>query len=414
MGTNLGTQVSGDLQKGISEKMTELVKQGAISMEQAQQIGAMMQQAGAPVGQYAAGLGNTIGQQIVDAFRTDTKNVFGGAVILRQPIFMGGAIKAANAIADIMEEMAGNDESLKTQGTIYDIDKAYWTVVSLKHKQKLAYSYRDLVKKLDDDVKKMIRQGVATKADGLKVDVKVNEAEMDITRVDDGVTLAKMLLCQLCGIPMTDKITLADEDSNGLEKSNVRYTDYQPDSTFSSRPEVRLLQNAVDLSEQGTKVIQAEYLPHVALTGGYMITNPNVYNGFQKRFSGVWNVGITVQMPVWNWFEGRYKVRASQAATSMARMELSDVQEKINLQVTQSRFKVKEARKRLTMAKNNVKSAEENLRCAQVGFREGVIPSTDVMAAQTAWQKAHSDKIDAEVDLRVSEVNLEKALGILE
>lgn len=343
-----------------------------------------------------------------------TQNVFGGAVILRQPIFMGGAIKAANAIADIMEEMAGNDESLKTQGTIYDIDKAYWTVVSLKHKQKLAYSYRDLVKKLDDDVKKMIRQGVATKADGLKVDVKVNEAEMDITRVDDGVTLAKMLLCQLCGIPMTDKITLADEDSNGLEKSNVRYTDYQPDSTFSSRPEVRLLQNAVDLSEQGTKVIQAEYLPHVALTGGYMITNPNVYNGFQKRFSGVWNVGITVQMPVWNWFEGRYKVRASQAATSMARMELSDVQEKINLQVTQSRFKVKEARKRLTMAKNNVKSAEENLRCAQVGFREGVIPSTDVMAAQTAWQKAHSDKIDAEVDLRVSEVNLEKALGILE
>lgn len=414
MGTNLGTQVGGDLQKGISEKMTELVKQGAISMEQAQQIGAMIQQAGAPIGQYAAGIGNTIGQQIVDAFRTDTKNVFGGAVILRQPIFMGGAIKAANAIADITEEMADNDESLKTQGTIYAIDKAYWTVVSLKHKQKLAYSYRDLVKKLDDDVKKMIRQGVATKADGLKVDVKVNEADMDITRVDDGVTLAKMLLCQLCGIPMTDKITLADEEGNGLETSNVKFTDYQPDSTFSSRPEVRLLQNAVDLSKQGTKIIQAEYLPHVALTGGYMVTNPNVYNGFQKRFSGVWNVGITVQVPVWNWFEGRYKVRASRAATSMARMELSDAQEKINLQVTQSRFKVKEARKRLVMANNNVKSAEENLRCAQVGFREGVIPSTDVMAAQTAWQKAHSDKIDAEVDLRVSEVNLEKALGILE
>lgn len=414
MGTNLGTQVGGDLQKGISEKMTELVKQGAISMQQAQQIGAMIQQAGAPIGQYTAGIGNTIGQQIVDAFRTDTKNVFGGAVILRQPIFMGGAIKAANAIADITEEMADNDESLKTQSTIYDIDKVYWTVVSLKHKQKLAYSYRDLVKKLDDDVNKMIRQGVATKADGLKVDVKVNEADMDITRVDDGVTLAKMLLCQLCGIPMTDKITLADEVGNGLETSNVKFTDYQPDSTFSNRPEVRLLQNAVDLSEQGTKIIQAEYLPHVALTGGYMITNPNVYNGFQKRFSGVWNVGVTVQVPVWNWFEGRYKVRASRAATSMARMELSDVQEKINLQVTQSRFKVKEARKRLVMANNNVKSAEENLRCAQVGFREGVIPSTDVMAAQTAWQKAHSDKIDAEVDLRVSEVNLEKALGILE
>lgn len=414
MGTNLGTQVGGDLQQGISSKMTELVQQGTITAQQAQQLGAMMQQVGAPLGQYAAALGNTIGQQIVDAFRTDTKNVFGGAVMLRQPVYMGGAIKAANAMADISEEMAANDVSLKTQTTLYDIDKAYWTVVSLRHKQKLAYSYRDLVKKLDDDVYKMIKQGVATKADGLKVDVKVNEADMDITRVDDGVTLSKMLLCQLCGIPMTDQITLADEETDRMSSPSTTGMDYQPDSTLSSRPEVRLLQNAIDMSVQGTKLIQAEYLPHVALTGGYMVTNPNVYNGFQKRFSGVWNVGVTVQVPVWNWFEGRYKVRASKAATSMARMELSDTQEKINLQITQSRFKVKEARKRLTMATNNVKSAEENLRCAQVGFREGVIPTTDVMAAQTAWQKAHSEKIDAEVDLRVSEVNLEKALGVLE
>ena len=124
-------------------------------------------------------------------------------------------------------------------------------------------------------------------------------------------------------------------------------------------------------------------------------------------------MGVLVQIPVWNWFEGAYKVRAAKAATSMASLALSDAQEKINLQITQSRFKVKEARKRLAMAEKNISSAEENLRCAQVGFREGVIESTDVMAAQTAWQQAQSQKIDAEVELRLSQVNLEKALGIL-
>ena len=61
----------------------------------------------------------------------------------------------------------------------------------LRQKQKLATSYRDLVKKLDDDVHKMIKQGVATKADGLKVDVKVNEADMQIMQVEDGLTLSK-------------------------------------------------------------------------------------------------------------------------------------------------------------------------------------------------------------------------------
>ena len=98
----------------------------------------------------------------------------------------------------------------------------------------------------------------------------------------------------------------------------------------------------------------------------------------------------------------------------MAQMDLSDTQEKIHLQVAQSRYKVKEAYKRLSMAEKNIKSAEENLRCAQVGFREGVMESTDVLAAQTAWQQAQSQKIDAEVDMKLSQVNLQKALGLLE
>ena len=118
---------------------------------------------------------------------------------------------------------------------------------------------------------------------------------------------------------------------------------------------------------ENAKLVRAEYLPHVALTGGYMISNPNVFNGFQKKFSGVWNIGVMVQVPVWSWFEGTYKVRAAKAATTMAEMQLSDTREKINLQVTQSRYKVREARKRLDMAIKNIKSAEENLRCAQVG-----------------------------------------------
>ena len=416
---NIGTvgvqRIGSDISTGITNGLTSLVQQGVLTPGDAAKVGTVLQQLGnGPITQYMAGLGNSIGEEITKAFRTDTRNIFSGAVMLRQPIFMGGAIKAANQIADIGELMAENNLDLKTQATLYTIDQTYWTVVSLREKQKLAMSYRDLVKKLDDDVSKMIRQGVATRADRLKVDVKVNEADMQITQVGDGLALAKMLLCQLCGIPMNEEITLADENSNELSTATeIDSESFTPDSTFSSRPEVRMLQNAVDISEQNTRLVRSVYLPHVALTGGYAFSNPNVFNGFQKRFAGVWNVGLVVHIPVWNWMEGAYKVRASKAATSMARMELADVQEKINLQITQSRFKVGEARKRLAMAEKNIKSAEENLRCAQVGFREGVMQSTDVLAAQTAWQMAKSQKIDAEVELKLSQVNLEKALGTL-
>lgn len=65
------------------------------------------------------------------------------------------------------------------------------------------------------------------------------------------------------------------------------------------------------------------------------------------------------------------------------------------------------------MARKNTQSAEENLRCANLGFKEGVMQATEVIAAQTAWVEAMTQKIDAEIDVKLSQVNLQKALGTL-
>lgn len=388
--------------------LTGMVQQGIISAEMAQQLGGVIGQISPLISQ----AGDQVGNSITDAFKTDTKNVWTGVAMVRQPVYMGGAIQAANKMADISKQMAANEVDLKTQSTLYDIDQAYWLVVSLRQKESLSRSYRELVGRLSDDVHKMIKQGVATKADGLRVDVKVNEADMQLTQVEDGLALARMMLCQLCGLPMDSQITLADERKESLTPDLTVET-YTHDTTCVNRPEVQMLENTIDMSRQATRLVRSEYLPHIAITGGYLVSNPNVFNGFQRNFSGVWSIGVMVQIPVWNWFEGTYKVRASKIATNMASMELTDVKEKINLQVTQSQYKLKEAFKRYKMAKQNMKSAEENLRCATVGFREGVMELSDVMAAQTAWQMALSQKIDAEVAINISRVNVKKALGIL-
>lgn len=407
--SHLGTNAMTRMSAGITDIITGMATKGLITPEIARELGARMNNIGGSL----ANQGDQLGQQINDAFRTDTHNFWSGAVMVRQPIFMGGAIIAANKMADIAEQMASNDYEGKVQNTIYTIDETYWLVVSLKQKKRLAESYRDLVQKLDDDVKKMINEGIATRAAGLQVDVKVNEAEMAITQVDDGLSLAKMLLCQLCGMPVSSDITLEDEDSSEFAVIEET-TDYSNETAQNNRTEIKLLENTVDLSRQATKLIRAAYLPHIALTGGYIVSNPNVYNGFEKKFSGVWNVGIIMHIPVWNWFEGSYKVRASKAATAMAELEVSDVREKINLQVAQNQYKLKEAQKRLVTATKNLKNAEENLRCANVGFREGVMESTEVMTAQTAWQAAHTQKIDAEIGVKMSQIALKKALGVLQ
>ena len=356
---------------------------------------------------------NQSGQRIVDAFRTDTRNVFAGAVMVTQPVFMGGSIIAMNKMAALGEQLAANSTEAKRQLTLYQIDQAYWQVVSLKHKQKLAQSYLDLVKKLDGDVQKMIEEGFATRSEGLSVSVKVNEAEMAMMKVNDGLTLSKMLLCQLCGLPMNGEVTLADEEKDDL--ATVELTpQVDVEQAAGNRPELRQLQNMVDMSRQLTNILKAGNLPQVALTGGYLVSNPNLYNGFQKRFDGVWNIGVLVRIPVWNWGDVAYKVRASKGATTIANLELEEAREKIELQVNQSVFHVAEANKKLELARASTRKADENLRTANLGFSEGVISATTVMEAQTAWLQAQSQKIDAEIDVRLSQVNLQKAMGTLE
>lgn len=407
--SNIGTALSGSIGEDISSVIAAMTRDGVFTPSQAEHIGAVLGNMGANVG----GAINGVGQNVVNALHTDTRNMFMASAVVTQPIYMGGAISAANKMASISEQMVANDYEAKLQATLHGTDHAYWMVVSLKHKRKLADSYLKLVKKLSNDVHKMIDEGVATRADGLKVDVKVNEAEMTLTQADNGLSLAKMFLCQLCGLPLDSKITLADEDRESLPIEVVA-DDIDVNTVADNRPEVKLLENTVDLSRQVTRLARASYLPQILLSGGYSATNPNLYNGFERKFSGAWNVGVVVRMPVWNWFEGVYKVRASKAATCIAQLEVGDVREKIELQVSQSRFKMSEANRRLVMATSNVDKANENLRCANLGFREGVIPSTGVMEAQTAWLQAQSQKIDAEIDVKLSQVDYKKALGTLQ
>ena len=396
--SNLGTTIG----TGLVQSMAELMLQHPA-----------LAQVMAKVGPVSEEMLNGLGQKIVDAFDTDTRHLFVGSVMFTQPLFMGGSIIAMNKMADINEKMAANSMEARRQATIYKLDQAYWQVVSLCHKQKLAESYLDLVKKLDTDVYKMIEEGVATKSDGLSVDVKVNEAEMTLTKVNDGLVLSRMLLNQLCGLPLDEEVILADE-----QKDQIAVVELTPalnvDAAVSNRPEQKMLQNAVDLSKQTTNILKAGNLPQLLLTGGYAASNPNMLNGFERKFRGFWNVGVSLRVPIWNWGDVMYKVRASKGATSIASLELAEARELIELQVNQSTFKVDEANKKLTMAMKNIQRADENLRTANLGFHEGVITPTTVMEAQTAWLQAQSQKIDAEIDVKMSQVDLQKALGTLE
>ena len=356
---------------------------------------------------------NDIGRGINDAFRTDTRNVFAGALMLTQPIYMGGKIRAYDQITGYACELAEQKHRAGEQEVILNTDEAYWQIVSLASKKRLAESYVQLLQRMDSDVTKMIKTGVATRANALTVSVKLNEAEMALTKVDNGLSLARMLLCQLCGLPLDTQFTLEDENKE-LSSTAGGNSAFDMSTALSRRPDLRSLELAADIYDKKIKLARSENLPQLALVGNYLLTNPSVFNGFEKKFKGMFNIGVTLSAPLFRWGEGRNKVRAAKAQAAAARYQLDEAREKVELQVNQASFRVTEANKAFAHAVKNCERAEENLRTASVGFKAGVIPTSDMLEAQTAWVSAQSEMVDAAIDVRLTQVYLQKSLGTLE
>lgn len=355
---------------------------------------------------------NNVGAGLVEALRTDTRDICAAAVTLTQPIYMGGKITAYNHITHYAEQMAANRYDLALQEVIVDVDEAYWQIVSLQTKKRLAESYLDLVSKLDNDVQQMITEGVATKADGLSVKVKVNEAQVALIQVDNGLSLSRMLLCQICSLDMDTPVVLADEAPDA-DTSLPQSVDADVQTAFLNRPELNVLRLSADIYKEKIRLARAEFMPTVAFTGGYMSSTPSLFNGFERQFKGMWNVGIMVNVPIVTFGERIYKVKAAKAEASHARYLLEETREKVELQVNQNRQKIEEAAKRLEAATKSQEEADENLRHATFGLKEGVIPISNVLEAQTAWLSAHSEFVTAQIDLRLADLYLRKSLGTL-
>jgi len=365
-----------------------------------------------PDGQY---IPETVALIPKEAMTFDVHNIFFGAVTLTQPIYMGGKIVAMNKISGYAERLACEMRDSEAEDVIYAVDAAYWQVVSLRAKQRLAQSYVALLDTLDYNVRAMLEQGVATRGDLLSVDVKLNQAQVDLVKVDNGLALSRMALAQLCGLPVHSQLTVVDE---GLDSTSTvvpsLLSDIDINDVYARRHDVKALELGVKIAGQQARVAMSAMLPNVALVGSYSFSNPNMFNGFSKKFAGAFQVGAMVTIPLWHWGGNYNKYRAAKSRQVISELTLADAKEKIELQVSQAVFKVREAVKTYRMTRANLAKADENLRQATIGFREGVMTTDNVMEAQTAWLKANSEKIDAEIDVRLCDTYLSKVSGLLD
>lgn len=363
--------------------------------------------------QITSDIENALGK-VYDDFRDkltfDIHNIFVGQVGITQPIYVGGKLIYAYKLAQSEEKISKIKAKGDKESTIVKVNTAYWLVVSLQEKVKLAQQYSDLIYKLLQNVEAAVEEGVATKSDILKVKVKLNESEMAKNTIENSLVVAKMSLCQICGLPLNTKITL---DSSNLDKYSISENSLTIDeSNIESRSEIQLLTETERISNTTAKLASSGLKPNIVAAANYVATTPNVLDGFNKNFQGGFNVGVVVNIPIAH-ADAIYRYKAAKHTANLAKLELDEAKKTFTVQATQTAQLIQEGNRRLEQSKLNMENAEENLRMADEAYKEGMATVTDVMLAQTGWQTAYNQKIDAAISLRNNEVLLQKQLGKL-
>ncbi|MCB5250165.1 MAG: TolC family protein [Candidatus Cloacimonadales bacterium] len=337
------------------------------------------------------------------------KNSYLFNISLTQPIFMGGKVVTQYKMHKNIEELERNKLQLSNEDLIVNVDQAYWQVVTLQEKLKLAEQYKSNIERHLHDLENYKAVGIITQNDVLKAQVKLNEADLTLLKVSNGLKLAKMAFNQTIGIDLEQDIILTDQ----LTIDEIKAQKPDIENALKRRPEIQMLNTTVKLASNNQSLHLSRYMPNLVLNASYNFMNPNPYNSFKDECGKDWTISLIAQLEIFHWNERGYRLSAANSMKKAACYKLDDAKEMMNLEIIQSENHLHESQQKAILTQLNLEQTQENLEYCNDKFQQGILKSADVLDAQTLWQKAQSDHLDTLAELKINQIKYAKAIGEL-
>ncbi|NLA62288.1 MAG: TolC family protein, partial [Bacteroidales bacterium] len=260
-------------------------------------------------------------------------------------------------------------------------------------------------------VQAAVEEGMTHRKDLLSVQVKMNEAELNLTRAHNAYRLAIMNLNHTIVVPLNNATEVADSFDEDAAINLMQGTSSAIDITL--RPEYALLSKQIEMKEQQVKLIRSDFLPNVGVMGMYGYTNGLELNG-EKLFDGAnFAAMLSVNIPIFNWGEGRNKVKEAKVGSLIAQMQLNHSQQEMTLEANQALNQLNEAQLEVTLSAKSVEQALENSEMSKEMYDAGVETLADYLEAQTMWQDAMSTLVSAKASYNLAKTKFLKATGRL-
>jgi outer membrane protein TolC len=218
------------------------------------------------------------------------------------------------------------------------------------------------------------------------VELKQNEISANRLKIENGIVICKMVLAQYIGIPGTD-IAIDNTIPDLLPDPSMYYID--PSSAIDNRVEVKLLDKNVEANQLQTKMKIGAMMPTIAVGAA------GIYQDLSNK-GPVNAIGLaTVSIPISSWWSGNRVVRRLKIDTQVAEQEREDSRQLLMIQMQSSYNDLTSAYKQIEISKKSMEKSTENLRLNQDYYNAGTGSMSDLMDAQTQFQMAHDQYIDA-------------------
>lgn len=311
------------------------------------------------------------------------------AATAMQPLYAGGRIVNGNRLAQLGVEAAQLQQELSQEKVLLSVEESYWLVVSLYEKRHTVLQALDFLDTLGRDVLTAEEAGLVTRNDRLKVALKRDEMRSNLLKVENGIQLATMALCQLAGIEYSPTLQLTDTVATEPSDIDVRIAE-----AVARRKESRLLALNVQAEQLKKKMIVGEALPQLAIGVGASYGNLIV-----DRYSANGLAFATLQVPLTDWWATTHKAKEQEIRIQQAENSSRDLTEKMALETEQAIHNVQEAQAQVALAESTLYDAKENLESVLTNYEAGLVPVSELLEARTLYSQAQDQFTEARIDL---------------
>ncbi len=326
-----------------------------------------------------------------------------GLVTATQPVFAGRRIVTGNKLASLGIEVNQIQLGATQDEISLETEKQYWQIVAFGEKMKTLKRYIQMVDTLHKEVDDAFQAGLITRNDILKVELKQNELQMNLLRLENGISLSKMALCQYVGVIYNPEINFADS-LVGADDPQLIYTNHQ--QALVNRAEYKLLQKSTEAEKYQTQMQRGEYMPQLGVgVGGQYL------DVMDDKSSTIGMVFGSVQVPISGWWEASHKLKERRLKEEQNQNTVNDNTEKLLLQMQQARNMLGEDYQQVQLAGVSIRQAEENLKVNRDNYEAGMVNVSDMLEAQAQLQQSHDRFTDALIQYQIAMAKYLLAVG---